>query len=343
MGFAYLNSACGDRFADCVGTKSGFASGPKHAVFCTNQAVGRPSTHFVGVSQAGRENQVVLNGKSILTALRKCSLDISMQIIGQQNFVPSGADEKLRQCREELKTLSMRLLAIQENERRRIASDLHDGIGQSMILIKMSMESVAQLIEAGSHQQAAHALQLTIHKVKQMAIELRGITTELRPAMLDDLGLLPTLSWFFKEFEDSVRDKKVYRDIHISDCDMNVQLKTTIFRIIQEAMHNILKHADARSIKVSLKKTYDAIELRIEDDGCGFDHAGLLIGRASSRGMGLESMKERARSTDGNFDIRTAPGQGTCIRVVWPDADARVERRAQILHKLRRAQLAAAL
>ena len=237
-----------------------------------------------------------------------------------------GANEVLRESQEELRRLSAQLLTIQESEQQRIAADLHDGIGQSLNLIKMSMESALLLMQQGAHQKAVESLQQMVRNIRGTMAELRGIAMDLRPAMLDDLGILATLSWFFREFEAACRDMQVEKDFIIAESDVPVPLKTTIFRILQEAMNNIVKHAGAGRIRVSLKKTSGMLQLSIADNGHGFDPGGVPIRHGSSRGLGLLTMKERARSSAGIFEMKSAPGQGTRISVSWPCMDGAVER-----------------
>ena len=284
-----------------------------------------------------------VDGKTLFMALHGCCVETSKLVIDPDLNMAIKSEEKWRRSQDELRQLSAQLLAIQENERRRIAADLHDGIGQSMSLIKMSMESVAQLINAGAHQEAVESLQLMIRKVKETMDELRVITTDLRPAMLDDIGLIPTLSWFFREFEMAWRDKKIEKDFSIAESDMPAPLKTTIFRILQEAMNNIVKHANARHIRVSMKKINGMLQLSIEDNGQGFDQARMLIRHGSTRGMGLLTMKERARSSDGLFEMKSTPGQGTRILVSWRHMDDAIERDAEAFQNLRSLQPAIAL
>lgn len=265
----------------------------------------------------------VVDAKDILKELHGCCVETSNVVIDHDLPPESKADEKLHRSQDELRQISAQLLAIQENERRRIAADLHDGIGQSLSLIKMSMESVAHLISTDAHEEAAESLQQMIHKVKDTIAELRRTTTDLRPSMLDDLGLILTLSWFFREFETAWRDKKtvIEKNISIAESDVPVSLKTTIFRILQESMNNIAKHANATRIKVSLRKINGKLLFAIEDNGQGFDQAGLLIRDGSGRGMGLLTMKERARSSSGIFEMSSTLGQGTRIQVLWHGPD----------------------
>lgn len=231
--------------------------------------------------------------------------------------VNPGVEGALRQSQEELRQLSVKLLTVQESERQRIAADLHDGIGQSLSLIKLSLEQAAQLMLAGKDQVAAEVVQQTIHKVQDAMTELRRTTCDLRPPMLDDLGIIPTMRWFFREFESVCAGLKIVAELEISESDVPVQLKATIFRILQEALNNIIKHAKANSVRVALKITGAQLQFSVEDNGQGFDRAGLPDCRSAQRRFGLLTMKERARSSDGIFEIRTSCGLGTMIQITW--------------------------
>ena len=241
-------------------------------------------------------------------------------------------EEVLRESQEELRRLSAQLLTIQECEQQRIAADLHDGIGQSLNLIKISMESVLLLMQQGAHQQAVESLRQMVCSIRGAMAEMRGITMDLRPAMLDDLGILPTLSWFFREFEAVCRDQKVEKDFCIAEREVPVPLKTTIFRIMQEAINNIVKHAGASRIRVSLKKNGGLLQFSIEDNGQGFALDGVPVRHGSSRGLGLLTMRERARSSGGVFEMKSTPGQGTRISVSWQCMDDAAEHVTEVLH-----------
>lgn len=233
-----------------------------------------------------------------------------------------------RNYQEELRTVSTRLLTIQENERQRIAADLHDGIGQSLSIIKMSLDSVMLQIESGDRQRAVESLQQVSHKVKEAMDELHRTAMDMRPSMLDDLGIIPTLSWFFREFESVWRGRKLEKDVSILESDVPASLRATIFRLLQEAMNNIVKHAGADCIRISLKKSGGMLQLSIEDDGCGFD-----IDNArgdpgcpdSGCGFGLLTMKERVRSTNGVFEMKSVTEQGTRILVSWRSMDGAIK------------------
>ena len=218
----------------------------------------------------------------------------------------------------ELQLVSARLLEIQESERRRIATDLHDVLGQSLTMIKISLEESLLLLAGNETEVAAESLRRLTYKVKDALGELRRVAMELRPSILDDLGILATLSWFFREFGTVCQDIEVEKNFSIDEKTVPVPLKITIFRIIQEATSNIVKHANASRIRVSLKKTGDALHFSIEDDGVGFDFAETVNYCPLDKGLGLLSMKERAKLSGGHYELASAVGQGTRIRVLWP-------------------------
>ncbi|MDP2786062.1 MAG: sensor histidine kinase [Sulfurimicrobium sp.] len=217
----------------------------------------------------------------------------------------------------ELRRLSAQLLTIQESERQRIATDLHDGLGQSLTLIRLALEDVTGLLAANAHSEAGESLQKLKLKVQDAFGELRRVAMDLRPSTLDDLGILATLSWFFREFESACRGIKIEKHLLVQESNIPVPLKITIFRILQEAVSNIVKHAKADHIRVSLMKTGDVLHLSVEDNGQGFDPAGRDNYCPLDKGLGLVSMKERAKFSGGTYRIESAVGKGTRIFVSW--------------------------
>ncbi|MBZ0106414.1 MAG: sensor histidine kinase [Sulfuricella denitrificans] len=219
---------------------------------------------------------------------------------------------------DELQRLSAQLLEIQESERQRIAIDLHDVLGQSLTMIKLGVEESLHLLVAKDTGGAIESLQRLKLKAKDACNEVRRVAMDLRPSTLDDLGILATLSWFFREFGAACQDMKVEREISIEEGHVPIPLKITIFRIIQEATSNVVKHANAGCIRVCLKKIGNALYLLIEDDGDGFDLAEMANFCPLNKGLGLMSMKERAKLSGGHYELASAPGAGTSICVLWP-------------------------
>jgi len=221
------------------------------------------------------------------------------------------AEEALRRSEETLRELSTQLLRAQEEGRKRVARELHDGVNQTLTAIKFALESRL------SHMPTADAAPGTsfekIVSLVQHAIdETRRIQMDLRPPLLDDLGILATLSWFTREFENVYSHIRVERDIETSEEDVPHLLKIVIFRIVQEALNNVAKHSRATLATVRLRSVGGGIELAIEDDGRGFDLD------TPSRGFGLMNMRERAELSGGTFEIQSSSGRGTSIRAYWP-------------------------
>jgi PAS domain S-box-containing protein len=231
-------------------------------------------------------------------------------------------EEALRATQNQLWRLSAQHLTIQESERRRIAVDLHDGLGQTLSLVKLSVEEAARSARDGVLEKTAAALERLKPTVKSALTELRRMAMNLRPATLDDLGIVATLAWYFREFEATCPDIRLERDISVKESDVPDLLKIAIFRIVQEATGNVLKHASADRIMVSLSNERDTLELLIEDTGRGFDLAKVADQRNFDHGLGLQSMKERAELSGASYEIRSAPGEGTSICARWPSLEA---------------------
>lgn len=214
----------------------------------------------------------------------------SEQVVGSM-----AMDEALCAPHKELRRLSSQILTIQENERQRIATDLHDGLGQSLTLIRQGLEECSALLAANAHSAAEEKLQQLHLKVKDTFGELRRVAMDLRPSALDDLCILATLSWFFREFENACHGIKIEKHLLVQESNIPALLKISIFRILQEAISNIVKHANIDHIRVSLIKAGEVLHLSIiEDDGQGFDLAELVNYRPHGKGLGLVSIKERA-------------------------------------------------
>jgi signal transduction histidine kinase len=214
-----------------------------------------------------------------------------------------------------LRYLSARLLAAQEEERKRVARELHDSIGSALSAIKFSLEKAA--IQAKPDQSLTELLQTIIATVQQGIDEARRLMSDLRPSMLDDLGLITTIAWFLKQFRTIYSHIHIEETIGIEETDLPESLKIVVFRIIQEALHNIAKHSQAEFVEFSFVKREHTIELVIEDNGAGFDIESALTSDGG-RGLGLTGMKERTEFTGGAFTAQSIVGQGTTIKAVWP-------------------------
>lgn len=226
--------------------------------------------------------------------------------------------EELRQSENDMHLLSAQLLTAQEMERKRIAAELHDGISQSLTAIKFSMESAVARgsIQTGGEQDALINKILT--RIQTAIEEVHQISTNLRPSMLDDLGIIPTIAWFCREFLSIYNYIHLETKIEITEEVVPVPLKTVIYRILQEALNNIVRHSEADSILVYLGQKDSNILFQVKDNGKGFDPDMQEQRKRARKGSGLGSMRERTEFSGGSFSISTKPGVGTTIRASWP-------------------------
>jgi PAS domain S-box-containing protein len=224
-----------------------------------------------------------------------------------------NAEDALRCSERELSALSEKLLLAQEAERKRIAMELHDGIGQTLSAIKFGVENALQEHGEKTPQQNGKYLNSVIDKLRDAINEVRSISMGLRPSMLDDLGLVATIGWFCREFQSIYPTIRIEKRVNIEEGEISDVLKIVVFRILQESLNNIGKHAAASTVSVELARTGDTLKLRIEDDGRGISSKAFRLGK----GLGLSSMKERSKLSSGSFTVDTTPGTGTVIQVVW--------------------------
>jgi len=230
------------------------------------------------------------------------------------------AELKLLKSERQLRALSAQLINVEERQKKRIARELHDSIGQYLTAIKFSMENtLQQLVEKQDIAKSTLLLESGKNLLKQTIEEVRRIMMDLRPSMLDDLGILSTISWFCREFQAVYCSVQVEQDIQVTEENIPEPLKIIIYRILQEALNNAAKHSGANHITVCLKMADGQLELSVEDNGRGFDLA--QISRDDDipvmEGLGLLSMRERAELSGGTLRIRTQPGQGTEIIATW--------------------------
>jgi PAS domain S-box-containing protein len=228
------------------------------------------------------------------------------------------AEEALKESETRLRALSSQLLTAQEIERKRIAMELHDGIGQILTAIKFKVESILQERGKGKVRAKEKSLEAIIPMVKESVEEVRRMQMDLRPSTLDDLGILATLGWLCREYQKFYSHIRIQKEIGLQESEVSTPLRTVIYRVTQEAMNNIAKHSKADLIHLSLGRRDDRIELLIKDNGIGFDLEEIFSPERSQGGLGLSSMKERAELSGGTFTIESTQGKGTTIRASWP-------------------------
>ncbi len=224
--------------------------------------------------------------------------------------------ESLQDSEQALRELSTKLLTLQEDERRRIARELHDGIGQILTSIKMRIETANSIITQHGIEPGAEVLQSVVPMIQEAMQEVRNLSKGLRPPILDDLGINMTIAWFCRNFSKTYETIRIEVDIDVDEETVPAAVKTTIYRVLQEAMTNAAKHAKASMVGVRFSRCPEGVELVIEDNGCGFNLQETSSGHV--RGFGLTSMQERVKSSGGDFAIRSTQRVGTVVRALWP-------------------------
>lgn len=288
----------------------------QESTFFESIAHGKSITAFEKqlVRRDGRQVIVETNGVPVFDALGKV---IAYRGIARDITERKLTEEALRKSEQELRYLSSRLLSAQEDERKRIAREIHDSLGSSLSAIKISLLNIQRELEKKTP--LGHSLDIPIAWTQNAIEEARRIMADLRPSMLDDLGLLATLEWLFRQNRAAYPRMHIETDIGLDEAGVPEDLKIVIFRIVQESLNNIAKYSEAEFVEFSLSKTPGKIRLVIEDNGKGFDLEAALNDRRCTRtGLGLSSMRERAELSGGCFEINSKLGAGTTIRVIWP-------------------------
>jgi PAS domain S-box-containing protein len=231
------------------------------------------------------------------------------------------AEAALARSERQLKSLSGELLAAHENERKRVAQDLHDGIGQFLNTIKFGIDNALDGLQGVVHDRYLDSLRSTIPLIENAIDEVKTISMDLRPSILDDLGILATLRWFLRQFQHTYTDIDVEKEIGIDEDDLPEPLKIVVFRVLQEALNNVAKHSEANRVHLSLVKTDDRLLLAIRDNGIGFGREATLCPEGPERGFGLASMRERTELSGGSFSLLSRIGEGTEICASWACGD----------------------
>jgi signal transduction histidine kinase len=205
---------------------------------------------------------------------------------------------------------SVRRIAVQESERRALSRELHDEVGQSLSALLLGIGNAAAVISGEDNEEARSQLHDLRRLAESTVAVVRDMSLLLRPSMLDDLGLVPALQWQAREVSRT-KNLPVHIDAGALPEDLPDEHKTCVYRVVQEALHNISRHAKAKSVRIRLGQDSANLLLTIHDDGQGF-------APALEKGLGLLGMEERVKHLRGSFHVDSTPGEGTSLRVTLP-------------------------
>ena len=224
--------------------------------------------------------------------------------------------EEVRTGHQHLRDLSRRLLEVQETDRRQLATELHDEIGQSLTGLKLTLEMAGRANFQSMNVSLAKAQAL----IDDLIGRVRGLSLDLRPSLLDDLGLLPTLFWHLERYTSTTGVKVNFDHYGVDGKRFEPQVETAAYRIVQEALTNVARHARVDHARVSVWWTPNTLIIEIQDDGVGFDYETAM---RAGKSIGLDGMRERTILLRGKLNIEAAPGSATCIIAELPSGEPR--------------------
>jgi PAS domain S-box-containing protein len=262
--------------------------------------------------------QIVANHIAVAIANDRLFKEVQRQTdrLGEQITERERAEDALKQTTEQLQTLSRRLLELQEAERRHIARELHDEIGQALTALKINLQAVQRTFDADH---ALPRLLDSINIVDRTLRQVRNLSLDLRPSMLDDLGLCAALRWYADQ-QAQRAGLRIHFLANTVDADLGSSLKTTCFRVAQEALTNVIRHARAKTVTIELSQEDGLLHLAVCDDGIGFDVEMVRGQPGVGASLGLLGMEERASLAGGRIELKSTRASGTEVHVWFPVA-----------------------
>jgi two-component system sensor histidine kinase UhpB len=229
--------------------------------------------------------------------------------------------QRLIEGERRFRGLAKAVWKVQEDERRRLARELHDGLGQTLTALTNQLGRLQQKLEGSASSDVAARLADSVEMARLALKETRELSRLLRPPVLDDLGLTSGLSWLARTQEQRAG---LHVELALSGIEerLDPELETLVFRIVQESLTNVLRHAGVERARVAVSRSGGTLGLRISDGGRGFDAHSALSGGEAATGSGLRGMRDRLELFGGQLEIVSAPGQGTLISAAIPLLEA---------------------
>lgn len=223
-----------------------------------------------------------------------------------------GLMVRLIRSRNHLKYMSAKILRVQEEERKRLSRELHDGVGQSLLAIKLNLQMIEDKVKKGSPVEKEWFQELIL-EVSNSIEELRNVVVDLRPSILEQIDLVGALEWYGKKFQEKTGIQvKIYAQGPI---ETSPKVKDNLYRIYQEALSNVVKHAKAGLVETTLQVHGSTLFLKIIDNGKGFETTHLP---EACQGLGLSTIQERTELLGGSFKVKSSKGKGTTLYLEVP-------------------------
>lgn len=257
------------------------------------------------------ETRVAVRTKELADANQSLLNEISEHVETEQSLRTS--EQALANSRQELQDLAARLLTAQEEERRRISRDLHDDINQRLAMLVVQVESLDSNLPPSAHS-CSKELRSIQDRLTELSDDVRHLAYQFHPSILDDLGLTVALQRLVDDCAARSNLQGTF-DASPASGQLSQKVSTCLYRIAQECLANVIKHARATKVMVTLSSTPETVTLTVEDDGIGFDAQSVIDGH---RGLGLVSMTERVRLVQGTVSIESTPRRGTSLRITVP-------------------------
>jgi len=242
------------------------------------------------------------------------AFDQMAEALQQREAEREQADGRLKRSRQRLQVLSRRLVEVQETERRHLARELHDEIGQALTATEMNLQALLGLPGTDA---LAPRLKESLEVVERVQEQVHDLSLNLRPSMLDDLGLEPALRWY-TERQAALAGLQAEVRADPLEQRLDPMIETECFRVAQEALTNVVKHAKARTVTVELTRSDEQLHLSVRDDGVGFDVTSVREQAVRGASLGLLSMEERATMAGGGLEYDSTPGRGTEVHAWFP-------------------------
>ncbi len=252
-----------------------------------------------------------LNQKEVLARIKAhLRLEVSSRVEQERLF------DVVNQQRLQLRALNRKLTIMQEAERKQLARELHDEMGQALTAISLNLSAITKSLPMKRSADLDERLAETVLLTDQSLDQIREISFNLHPTTLDDLGLVPTLNWYIKMYAKRVNIETEFEAINLDE-RLSSAIELALYRIVQEALTNVARHAEATKVSIMLWRQKSVFAL-VEDNGQGFDMAEIDDREIAKGGIGLVGMRERVILLDGKLDIHSAPRQGTRLTIEIP-------------------------